>query len=78
MLHVRMRNKRPEVVTARLLLNPCVRASVCMCVRADLPLSPGTAAMQMILAEQTAIQASTVGSSLMFNRHTWRETEELS
>lgn len=26
--------------------------------------------MHMILAEHTAIQASTVGSSLMFNRHT--------
>lgn len=45
----------------------------CMCVCTDLPLSPGTAAIHMILAEQTAIQASTVGSSLMFNRHTWRE-----
>lgn len=51
----------------------------CYCIYpwvADLPLSPGTAAMHMILAEQTAIQASTVGSSLMFNRHTWRETEK--
>lgn len=37
-----------------------------------LPLSPGTAAIHMILAEQTAMQASTMGSSLIFNRHTWR------
>lgn len=29
--------------------------------------------MQMIRAEQTAMQASTVGSSLIFNKQTWRE-----
>lgn len=45
---------------------------LCAYVCADLPLSPGTAAMHMILAEQTAMQASTVGSSFMFNRQTCR------
>lgn len=37
----------------------------------DLPLRPGTAAMQMMRAEQTAMQASTVGSSRMLSRQTW-------
>lgn len=46
---------------------------LCMLACTHLPLSPGTAAIQMILAEHTAIQASTMGSSLMFNRQTWRE-----
>lgn len=46
-------------------------SSTCSCTH--LPLSPGTAAIQMILAEHTAMQASTMGSSLMFNRQTWRE-----
>ncbi len=51
----------------------CVCVCVCVCVCTDLPLSPGTAAIHIILAEHTAMQASTVGSSLMFNKHTWRE-----
>lgn len=49
----------------------CVTVQTHRTCRSHLPLSPGTAAIHMILAEQTAIQASTVGSSLMFNRHTW-------
>lgn len=44
----------------------------------DLPLSPGTAAIQIILAEQTAIHASTVGSSLMFSRQTCKGNISIS
>lgn len=56
------------------ILSVCLSLRVRVRVRADLPFRPGTAAIQMILAEHTAMQASTVGSSLMFRRHTCRES----